>query len=75
MKIETGAAENHPTPLPLDASGLPGVAPLVRVFPSGSEQGGVLNDTSGVDFTAEAAAAMHAGWLPMLIAGAGTRLL
>jgi hypothetical protein len=37
MKIETGAAEQHPgsgaTPLPLDASGLPGVPPPTPIVP------------------------------------------
>ena len=65
MKIPTGEPEQHPTPLPLDASGLPAVAPPTPRFPSETgrdgSQGGVLKDTSGVDFTAEAAAAMHAG--------------
>jgi hypothetical protein len=41
MKISTGAAEDHPTPLPIDASHSPGVAPPTPAFPSGTEQGGV----------------------------------
>jgi hypothetical protein len=65
MKIPTGEPEQHPTPLPLDASGLPAVAPPTPRFPSETgrdgSQGGEVNDISGVDFTAEAAAAMHAG--------------
>jgi hypothetical protein len=65
MDIKSGQAEDHPTPLPLDASGLPGVAPQPQVFASETgrdgSQGGVATDTSGVDFTTDAAAAMHAG--------------
>jgi hypothetical protein len=65
MDIKSGQAEDHPTPLPLDTSATPGVAPPTRVFPSETgrdgTQGGVLADTSGVDFTADASAAMHAG--------------
>ena len=65
MDIKSGQAETHETPLPLDASHTPGVAPPTPVFPSETgrdgSQGGVLTDTSGVDFTADAAAAMHAG--------------
>jgi hypothetical protein len=61
VKISTGTPEDHPTPLPVDASATPGVAPPTPRFPSGNEQGGWLTDTSGVDFTAEAAAAMAEG--------------
>ena len=65
MDIKSGQAEQHPTPLPLDTSATPGVAPQTPRFPSETgrdgTQGGVLADTSGVDFTADAAAAMHAG--------------
>jgi hypothetical protein len=61
MKIATGTPEDHPTPLPLDTSATPAVAPPTQRFPSGAVQGGVLADTSGVDFTGEAAAAMAAG--------------
>jgi hypothetical protein len=61
VKISTGTPEDHPTPLPIDTSATPAVAPPTPVFPSGTEQGGVLKDTSGVDFTAEAAGAMSAG--------------
>jgi hypothetical protein len=60
MDIKSGQAEQHPTPLPLDTSATPGVAPPTPAFPSGNQQGGVLADISGVDFTAEAAAAMAA---------------
>jgi hypothetical protein len=65
MDIKSGASEPHETPLPLDASHTPGVAAQTPTFPSETgrdgSQGGVLADTSGVDFTADAAAAMHAG--------------
>ena len=65
MDIKSGQAETHETPLPLDTSATPGVAPPTPVFPSETgrdgSQGGVLADISGVDFTADAAAAMHAG--------------
>ena len=61
MRIETGTPEDHLTPLPVDAAHSPGVAPPTPRFPSGNQQGGWLTDTSGVDFTAEAAAAMAAG--------------
>lgn len=45
MKIETGTPEDHPTPLPLDASASPAVvAPTPRI-PGGSEQGGVRDLT------------------------------
>ena len=60
MRIETGEAESHPTPLPVDTTHTPAVAAPTPRFPSGTEQGGVLMDTSGVDFTGEAAAAMAA---------------
>jgi hypothetical protein len=61
MDIKSGQAESHPTPLPLDASATPGVVAPIPRFPSGAVQGGVVTDISGVDFTGEAAAAMHAG--------------
>jgi hypothetical protein len=61
MRIETGEAESHETPLPLDASHSPGVARPTPRYPSGTEQGGALTNTAGVDFTAEAGAAMAAG--------------
>jgi hypothetical protein len=61
VKISTGTPETHETPLPLDAAASPAVAPPTPVFAAGHEQGGVLTDTSGVDFTADAAAAMAAG--------------
>ena len=65
MDIKSGQAEQHPTPLSLDASHSPGVVRPTPVFPGETgrdgSQGGVLADTSGVDFTADAAAAMHAG--------------
>ena len=61
MDIKSGQAESHETPLPLDTSATPGVAPPTPVFAAGNVQGAVLGDISGVDFTAEATAAMHAG--------------
>jgi hypothetical protein len=61
MRIETGAAEAHPSVLPLDTSATPGVVAATPRYPSGTEQGGVLADISGVDFEADAAAAMAAG--------------
>lgn len=61
MRIETGTPEDHPTPLPIDTSATPGVVAATPMYPSGSQQGGVLADTSGVDFTADAAAAMAYG--------------
>jgi hypothetical protein len=61
MDIKSGQAESHPTPLPLDTSHTPGVVAPTPRFPSGTEQGGVLADISGVDFTDEAAAAMASG--------------
>jgi hypothetical protein len=41
VKIETGAPEDHPTPLPLDTSATPAVVAATPRFPSGTEQGGV----------------------------------
>ena len=65
MNIADGTSEQHPTPLPLDTSATPGVAPQPQSFPSETgrdgSQGGVVTDISGVDFTADTAAAMHAG--------------
>jgi hypothetical protein len=61
VKISTGESESHPTPLPIDSSATPAVAPPTPVFPSGHEQGGSLTNTAGVDFTADAEAAMAAG--------------
>jgi hypothetical protein len=61
VKIETGTPEDHPTPLPIDASHSPGVVAATPRYPSGTEQGGALTNTAGVDFTGEAAAAMAAG--------------
>jgi hypothetical protein len=57
MKISSGTPEDHPAVLPLDASHSPGVVPPTPRYPSGTEQGGALTDTAGVDFTADAAAA------------------
>jgi hypothetical protein len=65
MDIKSGQAESHPTPLAIDTTATPGVAPPTPRFPSETgrdgSQGGVLMDTSGVDFTGEAAASMSAG--------------
>jgi hypothetical protein len=61
MRIETGTPEDHPTPLPIDTSATPAVAAATSRFPSGDQQGGVVTDISGVDFTADAAAAMATG--------------
>ena len=41
MKIADGTPEDHPTPLGLDASATPGVAPPPVTSGSGTEQGGV----------------------------------
>lgn len=61
MKIADGTPEAHETPLPVDTAHSPAVAGLTPVFAAGNVQGAVLGDISGMDFTAEAAAAMHAG--------------
>jgi hypothetical protein len=61
MRIEDGQPEEHPTPLPLDASHSPGaVAPTPR-YPSGSAQLGAVTNTAGIDFEADARAAMSSG--------------
>ena len=46
MRIETGTPEDHPTPLPVDASHTPGVVAPTPRFPSGNQQGGWLTDTT-----------------------------
>jgi hypothetical protein len=63
MRIEDGQAESHETPLPLDATAAPGVQRPTAVAGqlTPADQGGVVMDISGVDFTGEAAAAMAAG--------------
>jgi hypothetical protein len=61
MRIEDGQPESHPAPLAVNAAHSPGVVAPTPRFPSGTEQGGALTDTSGVDFTADAAAAMASG--------------
>lgn len=61
MRIQDGTPEDHPNVLPLDVGATPAVVAPTPRFPSGNQQGGVLMDTSGVDFTAEAAAAMASG--------------
>jgi hypothetical protein len=64
MDIKSGQAESHPTPLSLDTSATPGVAPQPQRFPSETgrdgSQGGVARSIAGVDFTDDAAAAMNA---------------
>jgi hypothetical protein len=60
MRVETGAAESHETPLAVDATHSPGVAGVTPRYPSGTQQGGSLTDTSGVDFTDQIASAMAA---------------
>jgi hypothetical protein len=45
VKIETGEAEAHPTPLALDASHSPAVVGPTPVFAAGNEQGGVRDLT------------------------------
>ena len=64
MRIETGAAEDHPTLLPLDASMTPGVAPVTQTAGSAPGQGGVM-DTTGMyqAQTAEAEAEVRAAQL------------
>jgi hypothetical protein len=65
MDIKSGQAESHPTPLSLDTSATPGVAPQPQRFPSETgrdgSQGGVAGSIAGVDFTDDARQAMHAG--------------
>ena len=62
MDIKSGQAEQHETPLPIDSTATPAVVAPSRVWPSGNEQmGPTFISTAGVDFTADAAAAMHAG--------------
>jgi hypothetical protein len=74
MKISTGEAETHETPLPLDTAASPGVAPPTPAFPSGNQQGAVL-DLTGERLSqlaaseAECAAAQSAG----MAADAGRR--
>jgi hypothetical protein len=45
MNIATGTPEDHPTPLPVDASGLPGVAPPTAIASGAAVQGGVRDLT------------------------------
>jgi hypothetical protein len=61
MWIETGTPEDHPSVLPLDTSATPGVVAPTPRYPSGTEQGGALTNTAGVDFTGQIASAMTAG--------------
>jgi hypothetical protein len=63
MRIQDGAAEAHETPLPLNAAATPGVQRPTAVAGqlTPADQGGVLADISGVDFTGDAAAAMASG--------------
>jgi len=62
MDIKSGQAEAHETPLPLDASHSPGVAPPTQIASNETTQmGPTFISTSGVDFTADASVAMAAG--------------
>ena len=45
MRIETGTAEDHPTPLAIDAAASPAVVAPTPRFPSGNQQGGVRDLT------------------------------
>ena len=47
MRVETGAQEDHPTPLPLQDTG-PGITPLAEVTATGASgtQGGVFDATA-----------------------------
>jgi hypothetical protein len=70
MDIKSGQAEAHETPLPLNAAHSPGVAPPTQVASNETTQmGPTFISTSGVDFTADASAAMAAG----MAAGADRR--
>ena len=67
MRIETGAQEDHPTPLPLQDTG-PGITALAGVTATGASgtQGGVFDATAAFGEQAAAgaadvAAAMSAG--------------
>jgi hypothetical protein len=73
MDIATGQPQDHPSLLPLDATGLPAVAEVTPATPvasgpadAGPLQGGVMPTTAmfgeqAAAGTADAAAAMHAG--------------
>jgi hypothetical protein len=62
MDIKSGQAESHPTPLALDASHSPGVAPPTQIASNETTQmGPTFISSSGVDFTGDATAAMAAG--------------
>jgi hypothetical protein len=63
MRIEDGQAEQHETPLAVNAAATPGVQQPTAVAGqlTPADQGGVLADISGVDFTADAATAMASG--------------
>jgi hypothetical protein len=66
VKIETGQAEDHPTPLPVDTSATPAVVAPTPRFPSGNQQG-VVRDLTGERLSqlaaseAECAAAQASG--------------
>jgi hypothetical protein len=45
VKIETGQAESHQTPLPVDTSATPAVVAPTPAFPSGNAQGAVRDLT------------------------------
>ena len=45
MRIADGAAETHETPLPMDTSATPAIAPPTPSFPAGKVQGAVRDLT------------------------------
>ncbi len=61
MIISSGQPESHESLLPLNTAATPGVAPPTQRFPSGTEQGGTVTDSSGIDFTDAAQQAMTTG--------------
>jgi hypothetical protein len=73
MKIATGQPEDHPTPLPLDASGLPGVAPPTVTAPGSDSPANAGLQVGGVrDLTGERLSQLAAGeadWAAAMSAG------
>jgi hypothetical protein len=62
MRIADGSPESHETPLPLDPSRSPGVAPPTQIASNETTQmGPTFISSSGADFTADASVAMAAG--------------
>jgi hypothetical protein len=63
MRIEDGSSEQHPTPLAVNAAATRGVQRPTAVAgqQTAADQGGVLADISGTDFTGEIASAMTFG--------------